>query len=424
MALDPSNPSLSPCDLLNSTGFPSLFVSGTDESLVYGRIATGGILKTYSSLLTASTATNSILATANPSSKYRLIQFLSGSSSTAASTGASPGSGPGSGPSMGSGSQTYTTLGSVALKNQSGQYESIIDTYIGPVSNAGGKNYLAPTFTVPDSMMSDTQFWAESDIVDGVPISGPTSVLGKLIKAGHLLSASQVYTPSQFVAGAAIPAANTESLIYLYNLSQKQALSAAQVTLQATLENTNLKFFGAFMAEYCFYRTRYEWLLTKFFAIYSTPTTGTGGYSTMQTAAADALFGGGRAFPSGSSSASLTQSAYIEGLTYQMACLNMRLQHMRTLLSKINTYYNGVFDLIKSDINSASADGSNTKLTQTITALQTSASQANKYLTETDFAQEAMEYNSEKNRYSNILLGLYAFLNIAALATVFQLARS
>jgi hypothetical protein len=35
-----------------------------------------------------------------------------------------------------------------------------------------------------------------------------------------------------------------------------------------------------------------------------------------------------------------------------------------------------------------------------------------------------MEYNSEKNRYSNILLGLYAFLNIAALATVFQLARS
>ena len=107
-----------------------------------------------------------------------------------------------------------------------------------------------------------------------------------------------------------------------------------------------------------------------------------------------------------------------------MACLNMRLADMRTLLSKINLYYNGVFTNIQSDINSSTASGSNKKLTQTITALQTSAAEANTYLTETDFAQEAMKYNSEKNRYSNILLGFYAFLNIAALATVFQLARN
>jgi len=97
---------------------------------------------------------------------------------------------------------------------------------------------------------------------------------------------------------------------------------------------------------------------------------------------------------------------------------------MRTLLSKINMYYNGVFTDIQENINSTTAVGSNTKLRETITALQTSATKANTYLTETDFAQEAMNYNSEKNRYSNILLGLYAFLNIAALATVFQLARN
>jgi len=315
-------------------------------------------------------------------------------------------------------------LGSVALKNQSGQYESIIDSYIAPIATTGGKNYLTPTFTMPDSMMSDTQFWAEGDLVSGVPISAPTSVLGRLIKAGHLLSASQVYTPSQFAAGAALPAANTESLIYLYNLSQKSTLSASQQLLQTTLENTNLKFFGAFMAEYCYYRTRYEWLLTKFFNVYAAATTGTNSYQTSQTAAAAALFGTTRPFPSGSSATSLAQADYISGITYQMACLNMRLQHMRTLLSKINTYYNDIFNTIKTDINSASADGSNTKLTATIASLQTSAANANKYLTEADFAQEAMKYNSEKNRYSNILLGLYALLNIAALATVFQLARS
>jgi hypothetical protein len=128
--------------------------------------------------------------------------------------------------------------------------------------------------------------------------------------------------------------------------------------------------------------------------------------------------------PSTSTNTSLTQSDYIAGLAYQMACLNMRLADMRTLLSNINAYYNGVFTNIQGDINSSTASGSNKKLTQTITALQTSASEANTYLTETDFAQEAMNYNSEKKRYSNILLGFYAFLNIAALATVFQLSRN
>jgi len=97
---------------------------------------------------------------------------------------------------------------------------------------------------------------------------------------------------------------------------------------------------------------------------------------------------------------------------------------MRTLLAAVNTYYNGVFNLIQTNVNSASASGGNAALTATITALQSSSDTANKYLTDQDFAQQVMNYNSEKNRYSNILLGFYAFLNIAALASVFHLARS
>jgi hypothetical protein len=246
-------------------------------------------------------------------------------------------------------------------------------------------------------------------------VSSPISVLGKLIKAGYLLSEAQVYTPSQLATGATQPSVGSESLIYLYNLAQKTKLSPAQQSLQSMLEATNLRFFGAFMAEYCFYRSRYDWLLTKFFSVYSIPTMGAGAYTTsLSTTAAPAL----------SASVSLSQPEYINGLMYQMACLNTRLSDMRTLLSKINSYYNGVFTEIQTNINSSTAAGSNKKLTETITALQTSATKANTYLAETDFAQEAMNYNSEKNRYSNILLGLYAFLNIAALATVFQLARN
>ena len=50
--------------------------------------------------------------------------------------------------------------------------------------------------------------------------------------------------------------------------------------------------------------------------------------------------------------------------------------------------------------------------------------EAQKYMTETEFQQGAMEYNSEKNRYANVLLSLYAFLNIAAVAMIVQLSRS
>jgi hypothetical protein len=67
--------------------------------------------------------------------------------------------------------------------------------------------------------------------------------------------------------------------------------------------------------------------------------------------------------------------------------------------------------------------GSNADLTEKITALSESAQDTSAYLQQQDFHQGIMEYTLEKNRYSNILLGLYAFLNIAAVAMVIHLNR-
>lgn len=100
------------------------------------------------------------------------------------------------------------------------------------------------------------------------------------------------------------------------------------------------------------------------------------------------------------------------------------MQDMQRILASVNTYYAGVFTGLQASLNDTSVSGSNARLTATIAALQGSASSANKYLSQADFNKAAMDYNLEKNRYANILLGLYAFLNIAALATVFQLART
>jgi hypothetical protein len=100
------------------------------------------------------------------------------------------------------------------------------------------------------------------------------------------------------------------------------------------------------------------------------------------------------------------------------------MSDMRGILGAINTFYSGVFTTLNSRVNDASLPGSNSKLQSTIIQLQTSADDATDYLAEKDFQKAAMEYNSEKNRYANIMLSLYAFLNIAALATVFQLSRT
>ena len=378
-----------------------------DASLTtYGKIATAGITKTFLADLTAPgiILTTNILTTAQTSSTFRLVQFLSGGGVAAGSTA------------------NYSKLSDVCLKSGT-TYESIVDTYI---VGAGPKG-LAKTnykYSTPSAiLLTDAEIWTVGDDTS----TSHVTLLGKLIAAGYLLSASDLFTQSQLAAGATSPAAGSESLVYLYKQDQsKEGLSAAQQTRKATLEARNLRFFGAFLAEYCYYRTRYEWLLSRYFTVYNMAATGTGTsvYAISMGAEALSLFTGTGSGETQYASAAPTQAELLKGIAYHMACLNTRMTDMRRLLSAINTYYNGVFSSIQSILNDASLVGSNSELTKTIQSLQASASDANGYLSQTDFTKSVMEYNSEKNRYSNILLGLYAFLNIAALATVFQLART
>lgn len=414
MALEPTL--TDPCSLLNSDatrGYPTLFIkSGVADATAYPLIAVGGTPKTYLTSLTDSgmDLTKDILATPDSGSKRRLVQFLSDGGVGSVDI-----------------ANNYSKLGVVALSTglSSKTYKTIVDSYItGGGLNKSGYSYA----TTAAPLISNAEFWNPTDAsTNGGIVASPASILGKLIKDGFLLSQSDIYQPSQLRSGATV-SPSSESLVYLYQLQQNSGnLSSTQTTRKNTLEATNLRFFGAFMAEYCYYRTRYEWLLQKYFEIYFMPpstSTTLPKYNTSQTIPVAALFGTGYALPSTSTSVSLNQADYLKGLAYHMACLNTRITDMRRLLSQINVYYNEVFTLIQSDVNSSSISGGNAALTTTITALQESSAKAGKYMSEADFAKEAMNYNSEKNRYSNILLGLYAFLNIAALATVFQLARN
>jgi hypothetical protein len=120
----------------------------------------------------------------------------------------------------------------------------------------------------------------------------------------------------------------------------------------------------------------------------------------------------------------ISQQEYLKVIAYHMACLNTRMNDLRSLLNEINTYYTGVLQSFQEELNSAGLHGSTEQVNQAVLALQASADEAQTYLNQADFRKGVMDYNSEKNRYANILLGLYAFLNISALAVIFHIMKS
>ena len=117
----------------------------------------------------------------------------------------------------------------------------------------------------------------------------------------------------------------------------------------------------------------------------------------------------------------LTQADYLKGILYHLATLSKRMANLRAILAEVNTYYDSIIQTIRTRINSVSGAGSNTQVQSALNQLRSSAEESKKVLEQRQFMESAMQYTSEKNRYANLLLGLYAFLNIAALAMIFKL---
>jgi len=387
-----------PCSLLNRTEYPTLWIPMSAP--IDNNIATAGNPKTFLSAVTGLNMSKKILATSNPSSPFTLIQFLSGG--TVAKQTNLP----------------YTNLENIILQSGSTK-KTIVDSYF--MGTASGAYTYS---TNSKKLLSSTNLWNSGDSVDGV-IRNPSSVLGKIINDGFLLSQAELFRPNDFNPSSP-PVPGGESLVYLYKIAQSGTLNLtnSQINRKATLEAKNLRFFAAWLAEYCFYRTRYEVLLSKYFTVYSQQSSsGPSPYTPPSASTISALFNGSGTGENQYSGSSVSQPDYLKGLAYQMACLNTRMTDMRLLLGKISEYYNAVYLTIQNTINDDTIIGSNTDLTNKINALNDSAIKAQKYLSERDFHKGVMEYNAEKNRYSNILLGVYAFLNISAIAIVINILQ-
>jgi len=249
-----------------------------------------------------------------------------------------------------------------------------------------------------------------------------TTLVDNLQNAKYLLQENDLYPTS---GAQANPGSSSTALISLFQLvAQGTDLTNDQQTSLYELQTRNLRFFAAFLAEYCFYRTRYDWFLVQFFKYYTKPITGTGAYSSSD---ADVVsFKTALSITGTGTGAAVTQADLLQGIALQMATLNTRMVDMKRLLNAINQKYQTIFKNVQERINSGgpSIIGSNQNVVAATQALSSSAESAEKYLSDAEFRKGIMDYTSEKNRYSNILLSFYAFLNIAALAAIFQLARS
>lgn len=336
MALDTSSV---PCDLLSTANYPDLWISNTLS-------VTQINLRKIASLSTSDTPTPSLVQFAAPSDKSKII--LSSTSSKRLIS-----------------FMNGKTFDQCSLKSGS-TFKTILGDY------AGGSTYINSDGT-------------------GAALN-INSVYTALVGAGFLLTKDEVFKSSDFNT---TPSAGSESLMYLYNLKQQgTTLTQVQTTRMISLENKNLLFFAAFLMEYCYYRSRYQYMLALFFNVYS-----------------------------GETNASTLTSLGISTawIVKVMAMLNTKLVDMRRLLNEINQQYTTITTSIRNDINTPGVLGSNQDLNDSVVALKASAEEAKKYTSEAEFKKAAMEYAAEKNRYANIQLGLYAILNIAALAMIFKL---
>ena len=376
-----------PCSKLNSASYPDLWLpTGANANAQnFTRIAAAGITKTFSQVLgTITDKTNPLLTSLEATSSYRLLQYMSGG-------GVSP---------------VAPALDSFLLKTSSGTIQTIVDTFIVGSTPGIGRG-AAYTY---GNVLTDANVDAVRDAI---------------INSGYLLKPEEIVIDSQLtVTDTATVATNSASLVFLSKLEQSTGLSTAQKARKSALESKNLRFYAAFLAEYCFYRTRYQWLLTQYFNIYNTMTTAYTSPPNIDQGP-KALFtgqgSGTNVAPNQWSGSFLSQADYLKGIAYHMAVINTRMTDLRRLLNSINVYYSQVFNQVQSTINSNSSIGSNTDLQQTITALQSSSKEAKKYLDEAQFREGVMKYTQEKNRYANILLSLYAVLNVAALAMIYKL---
>ncbi len=238
------------------------------------------------------------------------------------------------------------------------------------------------------------------------------STVTAIVTAGDLCGSNEIYNSTTYT-GANI---GSLSLAALYQTLAGSNSDATKISLQSNidrLQNKNKTFFSFFVYEYCYYNTMYTKLVEEYFNEYSSRSNASlSNISFLKDSA-------GTAAATGSTAAQ--QASRMEGIVITMSRVNSRLTDMRNLLVAINGYYSTSLQSLQGILNANSNRGSDAEVEAQIVALRNQVTSSLNAQDQTAFRQGIVEYTNEKNRYSNILLGIYAFLNIAIIAVIFNI---
>jgi hypothetical protein len=94
---------------------------------------------------------------------------------------------------------------------------------------------------------------------------------------------------------------------------------------------------------------------------------------------------------------------------------------MRRLLTAIQIYYSDALTSYQRILADSSHTGSDSYIEDKVIALRSDEADLTQLQDQSKFRQAVMDYASQKNRYSGLLLGVYTFLNIAAIAIIFTI---
>lgn len=215
------------------------------------------------------------------------------------------------------------------------------------------------------------------------------------------------------IPDSVITSLQTSSPKYLLSLSDFQQLltfytaaspPATSDSTRQELEQRNSKLISHIAKEYTFYSCRYKSILTQYTSVYSA----TSDPATTQ-------FGYAAATTSGATTASAKTNT-LNTIANRAAQVGRKLTLLNALLQKIGASMTEL-------ITRATGSANTTALETAITALNASAPTTNE-IAQLEAQRRAIQYTQEKNRYSNLYLGIYAFLNITALAVLLHIAGS
>jgi hypothetical protein len=241
-----------------------------------------------------------------------------------------------------------------------------------------------------------------------------SSVVEKIIKNNDLCSSSNIYNPNVY-NGSNL---DTVSLTILYQVlasSNVNPLDATTIQNKIDMfQNKNKMFYSFFVYEYCYYNTMYNAVLAQYFNEYTniTPTSRLPNITYLKDSTGNNVTVANTA---------VAQASRLDGIVITMARINSRLSDMRNLLSAIQDYYSASLQTLQAALNNSTNIGSDSYAQSKIMYLKNQSKGVEQAKDDSVVRQGIMEYTSEKNRYANILLGIYAFLNIAIIAVIFNI---